>query len=128
WPLLHTLPELMAYNRRDAQTYRDVNARFADALVPLLRPADVIWVHDYHLLPLPALLRARGVHNPIGFFLHILFASPDLIASVPDLPGMIKGMLAADLLGFQTAHDVENFSAAAQQLAGAVQLQRDWLQ
>jgi trehalose 6-phosphate synthase len=128
WPLLHTLPELMVYNRRDAQIYREVNTRIADALVPLLRPTDLIWIHDYHLLPMPALLRARGVHNPIGFFLHIPFASADLIASVPDLPGMIKSMLAADLVGFQTAHDAENFSVAAQQLAGAVQPQRDCLQ
>ena len=128
WPLLHTMPELMSYNRRDAQVYREVNARFADALVPLLQPTDVIWVHDYHLLPLPALLRARGVHNPIGFFLHIPFAAPDLIASAPDLPGMIKGMLAADLVGFQTEHDVDNFVACAEQLVGAVRLKRGWLQ
>jgi trehalose 6-phosphate synthase len=127
WPLLHTMPELMAYNRRDAQTYREVNARFADSLVPLLRPDDLIWVHDYHLLPLPALLRARGVRNPIGFFLHIPFAAPDVIASAPDLPGMIKGMLAADLVGFQTAHDVENFVAAAQEMAGAVLGEHCWL-
>ena len=128
WPLLHTLPELMTYNRRDAQIYREVNARFADALVPLLRPTDLVWIHDYHLLPLPALLRQRGVHNPIGFFLHIPFAASDLIASVPDLPAMIKNMLAADLVGFQTGHDLENFCAAAQHFTGAVQPKRGWLQ
>lgn len=128
WPLLHTLPELMTYNRRDAQIYRDVNARFADTVVPLLRPTDLIWIHDYHLLPLPGLLRQRGVHNPIGLFLHIPFASTDVVASVPDLPGLIKNMLAADLVGFQTPHDAENFAAAAQQFAGAVQPKRGWLQ
>ena len=51
WPLLHTMPELMSYDRRDAQVYREVNARLARCLVPLLRPNDLIWVHDYHLLP-----------------------------------------------------------------------------
>jgi trehalose 6-phosphate synthase len=128
WPLLHTLPEMVAYDRRDAETYRQVNTRFADTLVPLLRPSDLIWIHDYHLLPMPALLRARGVHNPIGFFLHVPFPAPDLIASVPDLPGFIKNLLAADLLGFQTGHDVENFTAAAQDFAGAISLRRGWLQ
>jgi len=127
WPLLHTMPELMAFNRRDAQTYREVNARFADALVRLLRPSDLIWVHDYHLLLLPALLRARGVHNPIGCFLHVPFATPDVIAAAPDVPGMLKGLLAADLVGFQTAHDLNNFTAAAQEMTGAVQLERSWL-
>jgi len=128
WPLLHTLPELMMYNRRDAQVYGEVNARFAESLVPLLRPNDLIWIHDYHLLPLPALLRARGVHNPIGFFLHIPFAAPDVLASAPDLPGMIKGMLAADLIGFQTANDLENFVAAARDMAGALPGERGWMQ
>lgn len=122
WPLLHTLPELMTYDRRDAQTYHAVNARVADALAPLLRPTDFVWIHDYHLLPLPALLRAHGRHNLIGFFLHVPFPAPDLIASVPDLTSMIEGMLAADLVGFQTEHDADNFIAAAQEHAGAVLL------
>jgi trehalose 6-phosphate synthase len=119
WPLLHTLPELMAYNRRDATTYMAVNQRFADALKPLLRPDDVLWVHDYHLMALPALLRAAGVRNPIGFFLHIPFCPPELIAQAPNGAELLGDLLAADLLGFQTQSDLEHFAAGARTMAGA---------
>ena len=119
WPLLHTMPELMSLNRRDAQVYRAVNARFADQLANLIRPNDLIWVHDYHLLAMPALLRARNLRNPIGFFLHIPFPAPDVLSAAPDAAGLIRDVLAADLIGFQTDRDAENFAAAAQTFAGA---------
>lgn len=120
WPLLHTMPELMKYDRRDARTYREVNVRIAATLQPLLRPDDLIWVHDYHLLPLAAALRARGVLNPIGFFLHIPFCAPDVLAAAPEMADFVRDMLSADLIGFQTDNDAHNFIAAAQILAGAV--------
>ena len=120
WPLLHTMPELMQYDRRDARVYRDVNARLAATLQPLLRATDLIWVHDYHLMPLPAALRARGVRNPIGFFLHIPFCAPDVLAAAPEMTDLVRDLLAADLIGFQTDNDAANFAAAAQMLAGAV--------
>ncbi|MBV9734550.1 MAG: trehalose-6-phosphate synthase [Acidisphaera sp.] len=118
WPLLHTMPELMSFDRRDAQAYREVNARLADALVPLLKPTDLLWVHDYHLLALPAMLRARGVRNAVGFFLHIPFATAGVIAAAPEVGGLVRDMLAADLIGFQTENDLENFAATAQPFAG----------
>ncbi|HKM65337.1 MAG TPA: trehalose-6-phosphate synthase [Acidisphaera sp.] len=129
WPLLHTMPEAMQFDRRDAHVYRDVNARFADSLVPLLRPSDLIWVHDYHLLALPALLRSRGVLNPIGFFLHIPFPSPDVLSAVPDAAGLVGDLLAADLIGFQTERDVANFKATAVAIADATPSPTDatWL-
>src|SRR6516162_3638229 len=101
WPLLHTMPGLMKFDRRDAQVYREVNTRIAASLQPLLRPNDLIWVHDYHLLPLPAALRARGVKNPIGFFLHVPFASPDVLGAAPEVASLVRDLLAADLIGFQ---------------------------
>jgi trehalose 6-phosphate synthase len=119
WPLLHTMPELMRFDRRDAQLYRSVNIRMAVSLQPLLRPSDHIWVHDYQLLTLPAALRARGVKNPIGFFLHIPFASPDVLGAAPEVAGLVRDMLASDLIGFQTDNDLANFAAAAEALAGA---------
>jgi trehalose 6-phosphate synthase len=122
WPLLHTMPEMMRFDRRDARVYREVNARLAASLQQLLRPTDVIWVHDYHLLPLPCELRAVGVKNPIGFFLHIPFASPDVLGAAPQMASFVKDMLAADLIGFQTDNDMANFAAAAQTLAGAVRV------
>jgi trehalose 6-phosphate synthase len=120
WPLLHSMPELMSFNRRDSQAYRGVNARMADCLVPLLQPGDVVWIHDYHLMPLAALLRDRGVRNRIGFFFHVPFCGSDMISLAPCGPDLIAGVLAADLIGFQTPGDRDNFAAAAHRLAGAV--------
>jgi trehalose 6-phosphate synthase len=120
WPLLHSMPDNMSFDRRSAQVYRNVNVRMSEALLPLLRPTDLIWIHDYHLMAMPAELRARGVTSPIGFYLHIPFPSPDMLASVPEAGALIRDMLSADLLGFQTPNDVENFCAAAERLAGAV--------
>jgi trehalose 6-phosphate synthase len=122
WPLLHSMPEHMLFDRRSASVYRQVNARFTDSLAPLLRATDIVWIHDYHLMAMPALLRARGVHAPIGFFLHVPFPSPDILASVPEAGALIRDLLAADLIGFQTDNDVENFAAAAQRLGGATRL------
>jgi trehalose 6-phosphate synthase len=127
WPLLHSMPELMSYDRRSAQVYRAVNQRMTDALVPLLRPTDMLWLHDYHLMAMPTMLRARGVTGPIGFFLHIPFPSADMLGSVPEAGGLIRDLLAADLIGFQTPNDVENFAEAAHRLAGATRLTGGWL-
>ena len=119
WPLLHSMPELMSFDRRNAQAYRAVNERFTDSLLPLLRPGDLIWMHDYHLMAMPAALRARGVVAPLGFFLHIPFPSPDLLASVPESAALVRDLLTADLLGFQTDNDADNFAEAAVRMAGA---------
>ena len=93
------MPEHMSFDRRNAQVYRDTNARLTDALIPLLKPNDLIWVHDYHLMAMPALLRARGVTSPIGFFLHVPFPSTDLLASVPESGRLVRDLLSSDLLG-----------------------------
>jgi trehalose 6-phosphate synthase len=122
WPLLHSMPDGMSFDRRSAQVYRAVNARMSDALLPLLRPTDLIWIHDYHLMAMPAELRARGITTPIGFFLHIPFPTPDMLASVPEAGALIRDLLSADMLGFQTPNDVENVCAAANRLAGATRL------
>jgi len=128
WPLLHSMQDQMSFDRRSAQVYRQTNARMTDALVPLLRPTDLIWVHDYHLMAMPALLRARGVAAPIGFFLHVPFPSVDLLASVPEAGSLISDLLSADLLGFQTSNDLENFAVAAHRLAGVTRLSTGGLQ
>ncbi len=128
WPLLHSMPDLVQYDRTDAQIYRDVNARLASQVAPMIGPDDLIWVHDYHLLPLPAALRAQGVANPIGFFLHIPFAAPDMLEAAPDMAELVVGLLAADLIGFQTEGDLANFAAAAMALAGAVRRPGNFLE
>jgi trehalose 6-phosphate synthase len=120
WPMLHGLPHLMAFRRQDLETYRRVNRRFAEHLAPLLRDEDRVWVHDYHLMCLPGCLRLRGVRNPTGFYLHVPFPSPDAAAVAPGIRGLIQDLLAADLLGFQTAADRDNFASSAVNFGGAL--------
>ena len=127
WPLLHSMAELMTFDRRNATVYRAVNQRFTDALVPLLDAGDVIWVHDYHLMGMPAMLRAKGVTAPIGFFLHIPFPSPDVLNSVPEAGALVRDLLAADLVGFQTRNDMDNFAEAAVRLGKAERLSGGWM-
>ena len=122
WPLLHSLLEHMTYERRNLRTYRLVNDRLASTLLPLLHRTDVVWVHDYHLLPLPASLRNGGFKGPVGFFLHVPFPSPDILSSVPEGGSLVRDMLSSDLIGFQTSNDVDNFAAAAVRYAGATRL------
>jgi trehalose 6-phosphate synthase len=119
WPLMHGMQELMRYEREDARSYLAVNRKLAQALSPMLQSGDVIWIHDYHLLPLAATLREQGHSNPIGFFLHTPFPSMDVLAVAPDMPAMLRAMLASDLIGFQTENDADNFAEAAEALAGA---------
>ena len=90
--------------------------------------AILVWVHDYHLLALPAALRARGVIAPIGFFLHVPFPGPDMLTKVPEAIAVLQDLLAADLIGFQTENDAHNFAEAAIRLAGAVRGSGNWLQ
>jgi len=127
WPLLHSMPELMTFDRRNAAVYRAVNDRFVNALQPLLRAGDLIWIHDYHLMAMPAMLRERGVTTPIGFYLHIPFPSADILASVPEAGALVRDLLAADLIGFQTANDAENFAEAACRLGDAFRMDGGWL-
>jgi trehalose 6-phosphate synthase len=127
WPLLHSMPELMTFDRRNAVCYRAVNQRFTDALLPLLTATDMIWVHDYHLMCMPAMLRAQGVGTPIGFFLHIPFPSPDILASVPEASALVRDLMASDLIGFQTQNDLDNFAEAAVRLADAERVSNCWL-
>ncbi|MCJ8352453.1 alpha,alpha-trehalose-phosphate synthase (UDP-forming) [Novacetimonas hansenii] len=119
WPLMHSLPEFIHFERRELSTYWSVNERFCENLLPLLRDDDTIWIHDYHLLPLAAQLRRKGVNMPIGFFLHTPFPAPDMLAIAPDGGTFLRDMLCADLLGFQTSDDTANFIFAAQRTAGA---------
>src|SRR5271168_1548630 len=102
--------DLQEYSRADASGYMRVNRLFADNLRPLLREDDVIWVHDYHLMPLGRELRARGHRNSIGFFLHIPCAPPDILQALPDHQEILGSMADYDLVGFQTDNDRDNFA------------------
>jgi trehalose 6-phosphate synthase len=110
WPILHYRLDLVEYSSRDMAGYLRVNELFADRLQKFLRPDDVIWVHDYHLLPLARALRDRGVENKIGFFLHIPFPPPELLTCLPRHERIILGLCHYDLVGFQTDGDADNFA------------------
>jgi trehalose 6-phosphate synthase len=102
WPLLHFRLGLVEYRREDYEAYRAVNRKFADALAGLLRPDDLVWVHDYHLLPLAEELRRLGVRNRVGFFLHTPFVPPALLHVLPRAAEMLQAMCAYDIIGFHT--------------------------
>jgi trehalose 6-phosphate synthase len=76
----------------------------------LLEPDDVIWVHDYHLIPLAKMLRERGHRNRIGYFLHVPFPPPDILTALPNHNWLIPQLSAYDLVGFQTENDAANFA------------------
>jgi len=102
WPLLHFRLGLVEFRREDYEGYRAVNRRFAEALAPLLRADDLIWVHDYHLLPLAHELRQLGVQNRIGFFLHTPFVPPALLHALPRAAELLRAVCAFDVVGFHT--------------------------
>ncbi|MGH8078217.1 MAG: alpha,alpha-trehalose-phosphate synthase (UDP-forming), partial [Lysobacter sp.] len=109
WPLLHFRVDLVDYSRETYAGYRRVNALFAEKIAPLLQEDDTVWVHDYHLIPMAKLLRARGVQCRLGFFLHVPMPSSDLLAALPDHARLFEGLSAYDLVGFQTERDLERF-------------------
>ena len=109
WPILHYRVDLAEFNRSDLTGYLRVNGLFADQLVKLVEPDDIIWVHDYHLIPLARELRQRGLDNPIGFFLHLPCPPPDLLFTIPRQEQSLGVLSHYDLVGFQTDNDRVNY-------------------
>jgi trehalose 6-phosphate synthase len=109
WPVHHYRLDLARFTQENSDAYRRVNERFAEALAPLLNRDDIIWVHDYHLIPLAAALWARGARNRIGFFLHIPFPSPDILMAMPEHEWLMNAIARYDVIGFQTKTDQANF-------------------
>jgi trehalose 6-phosphate synthase len=102
WPLFHYRIDLTQYERSYGSGYARVNARFADVLAPLLKPDDIIWVQDYHLIPLGRELRERGIRNAIGFFLHIPWPARELVVTLPRHRQLVESLFYYDVVGFQT--------------------------
>ena len=109
WPLLHFRLDLVDYRRDTYEGYRRVNALFAEKLAPLLKEDDLVWVHDYHMIPLAQRLRELGVGNRIGFFLHVPMPSSDLLAAMPNHEVLFGALGAYDLVGFQTSRDLDRY-------------------
>lgn len=105
WPAFHYRLDLVNFQREAWEGYRRVNTQLAQRLKPLLKEDDVLWIHDYHLLPFAAELRKLGINNRIGFFLHIPFPTPEIFNALPPHADLLEMMCDYDLLGFQTESD-----------------------
>ncbi len=119
WPLFHYRPGLMDFQRSDLGGYLRVNRQFAAHLAPLLRAEDLVWVHDYHLLPMGDELRRLGVTQPIGFFLHTPFPAAEVFRALPAHAKLMRALCTYDLIGFQTENDLHSFRDYLVRWAGA---------
>ncbi len=127
WPLLHFELGLLNYRAEDYRGYRAVNRRFAAALVGLLQPGDLVWIHDYHLMPLGAELRALGVHNRLGFFLHTPFVPPAVWQALPHADDVLAAMCAYDVVGFHTESYRAAFVDCVRQMLGGGEDASGWI-
>jgi len=125
WPLFHYFVGALHYSDAHYVAYARVNHLFADRLQPLLRDDDLVWVHDYHLIPLGQELRQRGVREPLGFFLHIPFPHVEALRALPVYDELVRNLLAYDLVGFQTEQDLECFRSAVADVIGPSALRTD---
>ena len=120
WPLFHYFPSFTCYEEDYWQHYQRTNQLYADALLQVLRPDDVLWVHDYQLMLLPRLIRKQFPEMPIGFFLHIPFPSFEVFRLLPRSwrAELIEGVLGASLVGFHTHDYTRDFLTAALRTVG----------
>jgi trehalose 6-phosphate synthase len=119
WPVCHYRLDLADFDACYFDGYREVNKLFARQLLPLLKADDMVWIHDYHLIPLAAELRALGCQQRIGFFLHIPLPPPPMLAAIPQHAWLMERMFAYDVVGFQSQQDVGHFAGYVQQELGA---------
>lgn len=112
WPVLHDLAPQVPQDDSGWDTYRAVNRRFADVVAAEWSEGDTIWVHDYQLMLVPAMIRARLPAAKIGFFLHTPFARAEAMTALEHWPELARGINAADVVGFQTVGDARRFALA----------------
>jgi len=120
WPLFHYFPSYALYQPSFWDQYQRINQLFADAVDAILRPDDVVWVHDYHLMLLPRLLKLRRRQISLGFFLHIPFPSFEVFRLLPGpwRREILEGLLGADLIGFHTYEYAHHFLQSVLRLLG----------
>ncbi|WP_375458175.1 alpha,alpha-trehalose-phosphate synthase (UDP-forming) [uncultured Enterovirga sp.] len=128
WPVCHYRLDLARFDDRETQAYFRVNEFFARKLANLVEPDDVVWVHDYHMMPLGAALRSRGIGNRIGFFLHIPWPPHEVASALPGYSRLLRSMSAYDLIGFQTERDAEHFGRCLVEEGFAVNVGDGWFE
>ena len=122
WPLFHYRQDLTAYDRAYGAGYERVNRRFAETLRPLIERDDIIWIHDYHLIPMARELRRLGVKNRIGFFLHVPWPAHQLVTTLPGHKQLVQAMFDYDLVGFHTVEYQQAFEEYVLSEAGGEQV------
>ena len=118
WPLFHYFPQYADYDELFWKHYVDVNQKFCEAVLELAQPGDTIWVHDYHLLLLPRMIREASPEVSIGFFLHIPFPAYEIFRALPWRREILEGLLGADLIGFHTYDYVRDFLDSIRRILG----------
>ena len=122
WPVLHSFPSMVTVRRDAYRVYQRVNRRFAEALMPFLDEGDLIWVHDYHMIPFGRELRRLGWKGRIGFFLHTPFPSTEVFSVLPAAEELLHGLESYDLIGMHTARYAHNLlDALSTELHGNVE-------
>jgi trehalose 6-phosphate synthase/phosphatase len=118
WPLFHYFQSVAQYEDSYFEGYREVNELFAKAIKQFAEPTARIWIHDYHLMLLPALVRDRLQYSTIGFFLHIPFPSFEIFRLLPERAAILRGLLGADVIGFHVFDYARHFSSSVHRLLG----------
>ncbi|KAI8912501.1 glycosyltransferase family 20-domain-containing protein [Gorgonomyces haynaldii] len=122
WPLFHYHPGEINFIEEHWEAYQQANIAFADALSQVVQEGDIVWVHDYHLMLLPALLRERmeGVVSDvkIGFFLHTPFPSSEIYRILPVRKQILLGVLNSDLIGVHTYDYARHFLSSCTRILG----------
>ncbi|MBN2289059.1 MAG: bifunctional alpha,alpha-trehalose-phosphate synthase (UDP-forming)/trehalose-phosphatase [Candidatus Glassbacteria bacterium] len=118
WPMLLYFTEHVVYDKIFWESYKHVNRLFCNAVIKNAREDEVIWIHDYHLMLLPGMIREKRPDSRIGFFLHTSFPSFEIFRLLPWRSEILKGVLGADLIGFHTYDYVRHFLSSVQRLLG----------
>ena len=118
WPLLHYMVGRARFSSGWWETYRQVNRKFADAILRVASGDDMVWIHDYHLFLVPSMLREEGRNLRVGFFLHTPFCSSEIFRVLPDRAELLRGVLGADVIGFQTFSYQRHFRSSLLRVLG----------
>lgn len=118
WPLFHHFPSLLRFDPTHWNAYVRANETFRDEILKHVRPNDLVWIHDYHFLLLPQMLREVVPDMSIGFFLHVPFPSSSVFRILPRREELLRGMLGADYVGFHTYRYLQNFRTSVLRLLG----------
>jgi len=118
WPLFHYFTENISYSLKSWKAYVKINRLYAEKILEIYEEGDIIWIHDYHLMLVPQMLREKKAGITIGLFIHVTFPSFEIFRILPQRQEIIEGMLGADLIGFQTYDYVRHFMSSVRRLIG----------